>query len=207
MLTINTRSWLFASSLVLGVGLLGGFGRILEKYTRKSITTLEHFAKSDAHAMQYSLIAKSLLNTAIDYVEKREVQERLQRTESSSQLFGLIPHEARRSDASSMQTPAPGHQMTSPFSSANRESGSSGGSNGVAGPGGLEGRRPDGISPFGGLGVESPHMNELDSTLLAFSGSLGPRTPDLFEGSDDFSALNLFPLLDATGHIDLANYL
>ncbi|KAK8085518.1 hypothetical protein PG997_006789 [Apiospora hydei] len=86
-------SWLFASSLALGVGLLGSFGRILERYTQKSIAALEHFAKSDAHAMQYSLIAKSLLATALGALEKRELAERLQRAESSSQLFGLMPVE------------------------------------------------------------------------------------------------------------------
>ncbi|KAH8900952.1 hypothetical protein GQ53DRAFT_604734, partial [Thozetella sp. PMI_491] len=84
-------SWLFASSLVLGLGLLGGFGRIIEKYCGSSIAALEHFAQSDAHAMQYSLIAKSLLSTALQYLDKKETQERLRRTESSSQLFGLIP--------------------------------------------------------------------------------------------------------------------
>ncbi|KAK1783360.1 hypothetical protein QBC45DRAFT_128810 [Copromyces sp. CBS 386.78] len=84
-------SWLFASSLVLGLGLLGGFGRIIEKYCRASIAALEYFAEADAHAVQYSLIAKSLLNTALAYLEKREMQDRLRRTESSSQLFGLIP--------------------------------------------------------------------------------------------------------------------
>lgn len=86
-----SRSWLFASSLVLGLGLLGGFGRIIEKYCRASIAALEYFAEADAHAVQYSLIAKSLLNTALAYLEKREMQDRLRRTESSSQLFGLIP--------------------------------------------------------------------------------------------------------------------
>ncbi|EAA30193.2 hypothetical protein GE21DRAFT_10508 [Neurospora crassa] len=89
-------SWLFASSLVLGLGLLGGFGRIIEKYCRASIAALEYFAEADAHAVQYSLIAKSLLNTALVYLEKREMQDRLRRTESSSQLFGLIPRRNSR---------------------------------------------------------------------------------------------------------------
>ena len=75
----------------MGLGLLGGFGRIIEKYCRASIAALEYFAEADAHAVQYSLIAKSLLNTALAYLEKREMQDRLRRTESSSQLFGLIP--------------------------------------------------------------------------------------------------------------------
>ncbi|KJZ75479.1 hypothetical protein HIM_05175 [Hirsutella minnesotensis 3608] len=83
-------SWLFASSLVLGVGLLGGFGRILEKYSRMSIQCLDHFAKTDGHAAQYSLIAQSLLATALEHLERQELEERLRRTESSSQLFGLL---------------------------------------------------------------------------------------------------------------------
>ncbi|TQV94061.1 Fungal specific transcription factor [Cordyceps javanica] len=89
-------SWLFAASLVLGVGLLGGFGRILEKYTRMSIQALDHFAQTDGHATQYSLIAQSLLTTALEDLERRELQERMRRTESSSQLFGLVPHDAHR---------------------------------------------------------------------------------------------------------------
>lgn len=76
---------------MLGAGLLGSFGRILEKYARMSIAALEHFAKLDAHAAQYAMISRSLLSTAVEYLEKKETQERLQRTESSAQLFGLLP--------------------------------------------------------------------------------------------------------------------
>ncbi|KAJ4265988.1 hypothetical protein NW762_003961 [Fusarium torreyae] len=87
-------SWLFASSLVLGIGLLGGFGRVLEKYTRMAIHALDHCSKHDTHAGQYSLIAQSLLTAALEYLEKRELAERQRRTENSSQLFGLIPSDA-----------------------------------------------------------------------------------------------------------------
>lgn len=99
--THTHSSWLFAGSLVLGAGLLGSFGRILEKYARMATTALDHFAKIDAHAAQYAMISKSLLATAVEYLEKREVQERLQRTESSAQLFGLIPHGSSSSSSSS----------------------------------------------------------------------------------------------------------
>lgn len=58
---------------------------------------LEHFAKRDAHAAQYALIANSLLATAVAYLEKKETQERLRRTESSAQLFGLLPSGILRS--------------------------------------------------------------------------------------------------------------
>ncbi|GKU07487.1 activator of stress protein 1 [Fusarium langsethiae] len=84
-------SWLFASSLVLGIGLLGGFGRVLEKYTRMAIHALDHCSNHDTHAGQYSLIAQSLLATSLEHLEKRELAERQRRTENSSQLFGLIP--------------------------------------------------------------------------------------------------------------------
>ena len=90
MLMVMDRTWLFASSLVLGVGLLGGFGRILEKEVRQSIRTLEHFAKNDTHATQYALIGQSLLSTALEYLERREMQDRMRRSENSSQLFGLV---------------------------------------------------------------------------------------------------------------------
>lgn len=177
-------SWLFASSLVLGVGLLGGFGRILEKYAHMSITALEHFAKDDAHAKQYSLIAESLLSSALKYLQRRDVDERLRITESSSQLFGLIPKE-RISQAESASSDtgrmAPlDHQRTNPPPT--------------------ELTRELLTSPF----------HDIDPALL----SLGSSFDSAFLGRDQqdqtdhvFGALNLFPLLDGNGHIDLAHYL
>ncbi|KAH7231924.1 hypothetical protein B0J15DRAFT_517887 [Fusarium solani] len=106
-------SWLFASSLVLGIGLLGGFGRILEKYTRMSIHALDHCSKHDTHARQYSLIAQSLLTAALEYLEKRELAERQRRTENSSQLFGLIPSEAGTDSTSPAVTRDPSHPVAS----------------------------------------------------------------------------------------------
>jgi len=88
-------SWLFAASLTLGLGLIGNFGRILERYSRTSIHVLEFFAQTDAHAMQYSLIGRSLLDAALAFLEKRDMAERLQRTQSSAQLFGLMPSEKK----------------------------------------------------------------------------------------------------------------
>ncbi|KDN66262.1 putative fungal specific transcription factor domain-containing protein, partial [Colletotrichum sublineola] len=184
-------SWLFASSLILGVGLLGSFGRILEKYTRNSIMVLEHFAKSDAHASQYSLIAKALLNVALDYLEKKELQERTRRTESSSQLFGLVPRDNTEADQGAH--PAINDHVTP----ANGDGRLSGKSNGL-------------FSGFLGLG--SPSFPELDASFVGLSSSL-PRTPDLsaLDGRNDadhsFSDLNLFQLLDADGHIDLGPYI
>ncbi|TEA10213.1 Filamentous growth regulator 27 [Colletotrichum sidae] len=184
-------SWLFASSLILGVGLLGSFGRILEKYTRNSIMVLEHFAKRDAHASQYSLIAKSLLNAALDYLEKKELQERLQRTESSSQLFGLVPRDSMEAE---QVTPSASHDHTMTVAS-DRSSAAKAVNSG---------------SSFLGLG--SPSFADMDASFLTLSNSL-PRTPDLSildgrsDGDHGFGDLNLFQLLDGDGHIDLGPYI
>lgn len=200
-----SRSWLFAGSLVLGAGLLGGFGRILEKYARMSVTALDHFAKIDAHAAQYSMISKSLLTTAVEYLEKKEVQERLQRTESSAQLFGLIPHEARDGDSmSTRRSPDTSRKVASPLRTGHQRD---------LHP---EPTPQNHATPHFGMGsVASPSLfSDLDPAFLTMSNSL-PRTPDLsllsgaFEGDDSFGGLNLFPLLDTGGggHIDLAHYL
>ncbi|OTB02843.1 hypothetical protein M426DRAFT_13091 [Hypoxylon sp. CI-4A] len=185
-------SWLFASSLVLGVGLLGGFGRILEKYARMSIDSLKYFAEYDAHAMQYSLIAESLLSSALKYLQRRDVDERLRITESSSQLFGLVPKErpqqeggARSAlntqqtlDCESQETSAPAPQATSTSSEI----------------------------------ISSP-FHDIDPGLLSLgyfpdsisSTSIADRVQQ--DQTDHvFGALNLFPLLDGNGHIDLAHY-
>ncbi|KAK4151044.1 hypothetical protein C8A00DRAFT_36314 [Chaetomidium leptoderma] len=186
-------SWLFASSLVLGVGLLGGFGRIIEKHCRASIVALEYFAQADAHAVQYSLIAKSLLATALQYLEKREIQERQQRTESSSQLFGLIPRtpcEANNHDRT----------LSGSWHSENPQKGA---------------HRPD-KARSGHVDDQEPRFSfDFESTFLGLTDNFS-GTPDfslmggpLDAGADaeqTFGALNLFPLLETDGHIDLANY-
>ncbi|KAK1976843.1 fungal-specific transcription factor domain-containing protein [Colletotrichum cereale] len=184
-------SWLFASSLILGIGLLGSFGRILEKYTRNSIMVLEHFAKSDAHASQYSLIAKSLLKAALEYLEKKELQERIQRTETSSQLFGLVPHDNTEADQGAHPTT---NDHVTPTSTDRTSSVKS---NGL-------------FSGFLGLG--SPSFADFDPSFVGLSASLS-RTPDMsvLDGRNDvdhtFSDLNLFQLLDGDGHIDLGPYI
>ncbi|KAI1101286.1 hypothetical protein F4804DRAFT_344081 [Jackrogersella minutella] len=180
-------SWLFASSLVLGVGLLGGFGRILEKYAHMSISALEYFAKDDAHALQYTLIAKSLLSSALEYLQKRDIDERLQITESSTQLFGLIPKEPLCKDYipaninESMPTSDPQETNVARSSLAH---------------GSL-------TSPF----------HDIDPALLSLGCSLDSNSDATFSDRDQqnqtdqiFGALNLFPLLDGNGHIDLAHY-
>ncbi|KAK0665291.1 hypothetical protein QBC41DRAFT_233127 [Cercophora samala] len=180
-------SWLFASSLVLGVGLIGGFGRIIEKYCRAAITALEYFAQTDTHAVQYSLIAKSLLNTALEYLEKKEIQERARRTESSSQLFGLIPRTPRGSD--------------------NCSDGSQSRTNPATGPG-ENSSKPDKAHPSQDDVVLQRFGFDFESTFLGMTGTPEFSVFSGFEENADqtFGALNLFPLLDGDGHIDLASY-
>ena len=173
---------MFASSLVLGIGLLGNFGRVLEKYTRLAIHALDHCSKHDTHAGQYSLIAQSLLTTALEHLEKRELAERQRRTENSSQLFGLIPSEASPSFRRETTAATPGREsLDRSFLQHN----------------GLQ-------------NVGSPLFGDLDSAFLGLSESM-MQTPDpsywsVAEG-DSGSALNLFALLDGGGGIDLTHHL
>ncbi|KAG7104208.1 Activator of stress genes 1 like protein [Verticillium longisporum] len=181
-------SWLFASSLVLGIGLLGSFGRILEKYSRRSIQALEHFAKHDTNAGQYALIAKSLLSSALEYLEKKELNERIQRTESSSQLFGLVPREGQEA----LPQQSYSQSVSDRRNSLARNSGAS-----------------------GYLGLGTPPFGDIDSGFLGMSDSL-PQTPNLSAfldgrmdtgGEPGFGDLNLFQLLDGEGHIDLGSFM
>ncbi|KAI1500044.1 hypothetical protein F5X99DRAFT_388037 [Biscogniauxia marginata] len=185
-------SWLFAASLVVGVGLLGGFGRTLEKYARMSITALDHFAAQDAHAMQYSLISNSLLSISLEYLDKKEMEERLRTTESSSQLFGLIPK--RR----------PSESRDDPVHNA------------------AEGLRSFTLSPQGN-GMPTPTLShqwasslfsDVDPGIFTLGGSIISPPESSFPYDDPhnqrdqvFGTLNLFPLLEGNGHIDLAYYL
>ncbi|KAI0883784.1 uncharacterized protein GGS22DRAFT_25948 [Annulohypoxylon maeteangense] len=179
-------SWLFASSLVLGVGLLGGFGRILEKYARMSIAALEYFAKTDAHAMQYTLIAKSLLSSALEYLRSRDINERLRIAESSSQLFGLIPKEHPRQDDASTNVSEP--TLASDPQDTNLLH------NSLA--------HESLTSPFHDI---DPLLLSLGCSIDSNSGSFSNK--DQQDQADQvFGALNLFPLLDGNGHIDLAHY-
>lgn len=184
------RSWLFASSLVLGLGLLGGFGRIIEKYCRASISALEYFGEVDGHAMQYSLIAKSLLTTGLEYLEKREIEERSRRTESSSQLFGLIPQAARHEKG-----------LGSPFSHRSSHTSE------ITSRTGNKGGR---ILPMDSCPEQS---FDFESCVLGLADTF-PSTPDFsfmpesfgMDRDQTFGAMNLFPLIDTDGHIDLANF-
>ncbi|KAB5522957.1 hypothetical protein GE09DRAFT_497613 [Coniochaeta sp. 2T2.1] len=191
-------SWLFAASLVLGLGLIGGFGRIIEKHCRMSITALEYFAETDTHAMQYSLIAKSLLTTALEHLQKTEEEQRLKSTESSSQLFGLLPLSPSQG---TNQTPMPsfGYQAEDPanMSFAGSSAASRGKDPGLSNwPASSVGFNFDINSAYMGL------SDNLDQTPgFSVTGLSLDTDPD-----QAFGALNLFPLLETEGHIDLAHY-
>lgn len=157
-----------------------------------SIRALDHFAKSDTHATQYSLIAQSLLTTALAHLEKRELQERHRRTESSSQLFGLIPHEGR-----------PVSDLAPPDASVQADTVA------VASKTG----EPMRGSPFQqrqALPPTSPGGGDVDSGFFGWGDSvMGPDLDflNMYQNDGDVGpAFNLFPLLDAGGGIDLAHY-
>lgn len=180
----------------MGVGLLGGFGRVLEKRCRQSIEALDHFAKHNAHAEQYSLIAQSLLSVSLEHLEKKELSERMQRTESSSQLFGLLPSR-RPSLASPNQNATPQHAHT-PATMASQ---------------GREMLESNFVRNGGLLSINSPGLGEVDSAFLGLTDNGLHPTDGGYWGAavgndaDQASALNLFTLLDSGGGIDLAHYL
>ncbi|KAF4582740.1 fungal specific transcription factor [Ophiocordyceps camponoti-floridani] len=189
-------SWLFASSLVLGVGLLGGFGRNLDKTARLSIRALDHFSKSDGHARQYSLIAQSLLETAQAHLERRDVEERQQRTRTSSQLFGLMmPSEMAPPPATENLNTAPGWGRRVRVSLEDDDSGRT-----TDGPPDWQDASP-GAGDAGLLGFA---LQDPEADFWSPEDLLGA---DVDVDADAAATLNLFPLLDASGNIDLAHYL
>lgn len=87
-------AWLFTTSLVLAVGVLGRSGLSFEENCNASIGCLEYFAAVDPHARQYSVIVQALIRTTTEHVRKRELNMRSRRKQASSQLFGLLPLES-----------------------------------------------------------------------------------------------------------------
>lgn len=172
-----------------------------------SIQAMEHFAKSDAHAQQYSLIAQSLLTTALEHLERQELQERQRRTESSSQLFGLMPPDSGPLTSASSTTTTPHRDMNM------HARGGGGGSEA-----GVNRNRVSMDRSFlqhlgHHQGMASPGLGDVDSAFLSLSDSV-LHTPDtaywndiVNSEGDPNSALNLFPLLEAGGGIDLAHWL
>jgi hypothetical protein len=187
------------------LGLLCGFGRIIEKHCQQSISALEYFASTDAHAEQYALIAKSLLSTALEYLDKRESQERLRRTETSAQLFGLLPSSSTTAAAVATGTTMMrasgsellGNQVVQTTTMMPATGGPD--QNTIGKP--LDPSLP----PQFTLDIDSAFL-DLDDALPT-NADLALLSGSLDTNSDDaFGALNLFPLLDSGGHIDLAHY-
>ncbi|RMZ15095.1 hypothetical protein D0862_01819 [Hortaea werneckii] len=184
-------SWLFASSLVVGLGVMGGFGR-LEKRANQSVEALEHFAANDVHAMQYSQIARSLLSTAVQYLDRKEAHERLERTASSNHIFGLMPKDGQHTKPSGIRA------RNSSTDRTPRSQQTSG---------------PDlSLTAFQDLPI--PASNGADTPSRDFFETWS-QMPDfsMFDGlmdgtqewtEQDWSTLNLFPLLDDGGQIDLS---
>ncbi|EGP85099.1 uncharacterized protein MYCGRDRAFT_11785, partial [Zymoseptoria tritici IPO323] len=88
------KSWLFTTSLVLAVGVLGRSGLAYEESCKASIQCMEYFAEVDPHARQYALIVQSLIGTTTKHVKERESRLRSERKQASSQLFGILPSDA-----------------------------------------------------------------------------------------------------------------
>lgn len=231
---------------MLGLGFLAGFGRILEKSARACIQALDHFANNDAHARQYSLIAQSLLDTALEHLNRLEMREEVKRREASSQLFGLatnaptrirrpngtmggLRHDARargddlinssasgailnnNNDGNSIGTAAaaPHQQRHNPIHAQSFSSSLHPNPH-------LTRETPRADLPSPMMAVDGPDMgflglaegilqmpsNELANNGWSFLGlGLGG------EGDGGSSALNLFPMLESGGGIDLAHYL
>ncbi|KAI0403134.1 fungal-specific transcription factor domain-containing protein [Xylaria palmicola] len=180
-------SWLFAASLVVGVGLLGGFGRALEKPARASVEALDHFARRDAHAAQYARIAESLRVCAAAHLERRDAEDRRRTAEDSDRLFGLLPPDDNDNNDDDDDDDGVHHRH------ADAE---------VRATGSWE------PGPFGDL---DPSVFSFGATVAAQTtphAGFHPWQGDAGESADQvFGAINLFPLLDANGHIDLANLL
>ncbi|KAK5636915.1 hypothetical protein RRF57_012627 [Xylaria bambusicola] len=184
-------SWLFASSLVVSVGHLSNFGRALEKPAEESIRALEYFASQDAHASQYARIAQSLHRCAQSYLARQDAEDRRRIAESSTQLFGLMPKDHDDDNQNSGRPNSSGAQYPEIRVSA---------------PAGLE---PWSSGPFDDFDPAIFSFGESHTPLTDIRVQHGQGHGYVHEGSADqvFGAMNLFPLLEGNGHIDLAHLL
>lgn len=189
MLTPSS-SWLFTASLVLGLAVLGEDGRTYERHARASVSCLDFFAKNDQHAMQYSLISDTLLKTTCAFISKREDEDRHRRTQTSSQLFGLLP-----------TTSSIANNSTSPIVHARGTSAAVTPSATVmAGENNLD---IDGILP-------SPDWSQFDSELMALPsamdsfGTFGGSGHGLGDTGQEniLRGLPLFPMFDTSDDMD-----
>lgn len=116
------RSWLFTTSLVLAVGVLGRSGLSFGEHCKASIDCLDYFATVDPHARHYSTIVRALLDTTTEHVKKREMDLRSQRKQASSQLFGLLPLESSRRSSAARPTHAVPAESSIPPEAQDQES-------------------------------------------------------------------------------------
>lgn len=182
-----------------------------------SIQAMDHLAQNDAHARQYSFIAQSLLTTALEHLERQDLQDRMRRTENSSHLFGLVASDAR---SPLNKSPAPLrdgnsislHAMTPETTALNISDNHDTASNTRASldRAVLQQSQSQGLASGPS---PSPRIGEMDPMFLGLSEPM-LHTPDTtywdgIVGNDDDpnSALNLFPLLETGGGIDLAHWL
>lgn len=155
-----------------------------------SVSAIEHFAKGDTYATQYSLITNSLVTISLRYVEKLEMHERRKRTESSSQLFGLTLH-ANDDHTRSEQLQSASVNLTDGYATSPKTSTT--------------------YSEFETNRL--PYQHNDNGLPLEASASL-TQSPDLsifdglFEGMSDrdWAGMNLFPVLEEGSQPDLANF-
>jgi hypothetical protein len=145
----------------------------MEKYLSDSIDALEYFSKHDPQAMQYSVIAKSLLSMSLDHIHRTELMERFAKGRASAELFGL--------PLGLHDQPEP--QMNQATSSSKQ------GSDYVtqALPSGPE-------TPNAAYAFTTSDWEDFD--LSAFGDLSNDASQDLF------GTLNLFPIFDANAEFD-----
>ncbi|KAI1150357.1 fungal-specific transcription factor domain-containing protein [Nemania diffusa] len=205
-------SWLFVSSLVVGVGLLGDFSRSLEKSLNTSISALEFLAQQDAHAAQYARIAAALRVCAVAHLERRDAAERRRVAADSTQLFGLLPS---TTTTSSHSHPCPRGNASESGSRQVADGAVAAGGNADLDPSQEESpqqqQEPWDVGPFGDF---DPAIFSFDALPpapalppTAFRAPVQGDIPvHVHDGADQvFGAINMFPLFDGNGHINLAH--
>ncbi|KAJ8115651.1 hypothetical protein OPT61_g2760 [Boeremia exigua] len=170
-------SWLFTTSLVLAVGVLGHSGMAFTDDCQASIRCLDYFGKVDPHARQYSLTVQSLLKTTTSHVRQREQHLRSQQKQASSQLFGLLP--------SAITTPR------QDFAHRRRHSAVQSFTSSVSEPDNIVAPAPSDWTIYDADFFSMPWMNESDQGLQGF---LQPGT-HTFDGAS-IADIPLFPIYD-----------
>ncbi|KAI0204090.1 fungal-specific transcription factor domain-containing protein [Astrocystis sublimbata] len=218
-------SWLFASSLIVGIGLLGGFGRSLDKSMHLSESALEYFAQHDAHAAQYARIAASLRVCAISYLERRDAEQRSQTADESTQLFGLLPRQQQQCHqqqyrAHSNSFSRGDEEARHVASVAAADTGATAADDHGSHYSSEQLHRqaePSSVASWHEGDNHAGPFGDFDPAIFSFDIETTPHAAEFHHvqgGGHDhhaadqvFGALNLFPLLEGNGHIDLAHLL